>query len=89
MDSVEKKKNEEMGNLGTCFQGNRGLKNTGRLDFFILHAALPSGKILQTPLMTPKHSLLALLLLLKHTAWLQVTQTPPLLSVCVCVCVCV
>ena len=33
MDSVEEK-NEEMGNLCTCFQGNRGLKNTGRLDFF-------------------------------------------------------
>lgn len=33
MDSVEKKKkNEEMGSLCTCFQGNRGLQNTGRLD---------------------------------------------------------
>lgn len=31
MDSVEKK-NEEMGSLCTCFQGNRGLQNTGRLD---------------------------------------------------------
>lgn len=29
---------------GTGFQGNRGLRNTGRLDFFSLHAALPSGK---------------------------------------------
>lgn len=33
MDSVEGKKNEEMGSLCTCFQGNRGLQNTGRLDF--------------------------------------------------------
>lgn len=43
MDSVEKKKkNEEMGTLGTCFQGNRGLKNTGRLDFLFstLHCPL-------------------------------------------------
>lgn len=44
MDSVEKgkKKYEEMGNLGTCFQGNRGLKNTGRLDFLFstLHCPL-------------------------------------------------
>lgn len=32
MDSVEEK-NEEMGSLCTCFQGNRGLLNTGRLDF--------------------------------------------------------
>ncbi|KAK5852194.1 hypothetical protein PBY51_023683 [Eleginops maclovinus] len=66
MDSVEEK-NEEMGNLGTCFQGNRGLKNTGRLDFFfILHAALPSGKILQTPLNDSNNTrcLLALMLLL-------------------------
>ncbi|KAK1883892.1 Zinc finger MIZ domain containing protein 2, partial [Dissostichus eleginoides] len=31
MDSVEEK-NEEMGNLCTCFQGNRGLKNTGSSD---------------------------------------------------------
>lgn len=33
MDSVEGEKNEEMGSLCTCFQGNRGLQNTGRLDF--------------------------------------------------------
>lgn len=34
MDSVEgREKNEEMGSLCTCFQGNRGLQNTGRLDF--------------------------------------------------------
>lgn len=54
MDSVERerergrgreggeKKNEEMGSLCTCFQGNRGLQNTGRLDFLfsMLHCPL-------------------------------------------------
>lgn len=29
---VWREKNEEMGSLCTCFQGNRGLQNTGRLD---------------------------------------------------------
>lgn len=40
MDSVEE--NEEMGNLSTCFQGNRGLKNTGSLEFLFstLHCPL-------------------------------------------------
>lgn len=38
----ERKKNEEMGSLCTCFQGNRGLQNTGRLDFLFstLHCPL-------------------------------------------------
>lgn len=42
MDSVEK--NEETGNLSTCFQGNRGLE-TGRLDF--VFSTLASGNTLQ------------------------------------------
>lgn len=63
---------------GTCFQGNRGLEKYRQDGLFILHTALPSGKTLQTPLMTPKHWLA---LLLKYC---QASSDKHTLSECGC-----